>query len=553
MGYRWLILLSLLMVSACGGNMTTQETYYLRVPGAENNAYLKIIVVADSNLTEAELRQGWYPAEAVDELFGDISSEGSAKTLETRNTIREQYDRAIVKATRDYLDAAAKPGTSAEELRERLTVLSRVRLTARDNIENLKIADVIEYNPAANLIHRRSGQKLVFVLSSDPTDVINEIQGFAASNDTRALISRLTGVITAKERAAIAGSQVVDDVGAQQDGLISEQAKVTEAAFLQGRTRAEAELKRVQNAIFAAKMRLAKAQENEGSARKALAELRAELVAQQEQLAVLRREETSLNGRLSDLRQDRESIQDDVRQRRQVQEAAETEYDRRRDEYKNAVSALEDEQKKLETLNEEARSTEDELQAARERLAELEASGEAEEDKEAAQRAVDLAQQRLDQARIRIEREKETILLILESKRQLVEQVENDKNLARDRRLEADQAVKAGEARLVDIEGELTKTERGLRTKRAEIVKAAATEAELDTKYQAREQGLEDAEEAEKQEFEQASDQLSNVSAELGGAQLSLKGHDTVSKSFAIGQIKALIALVRGTLKEESQ
>ena len=245
---NYIILIVVLILSGCSnGKMKTSETYYLRVPGSDNPAYMKVVIQSKSELGKVELRQGWYPAEAVDALFGDISTDGSIDAHKTKELIRKSYNEALITAITNYLNKAKDTTVRFEELNKYLKAISRVRLIARDDItefENKGVpVDVIEYNPAAEIIQRRSGQKLVFVFSADPNSVISKIETFSASNETKLEINKLIGAFATREKNIVEAEVEKFKVSKKYDALITAQLGLAGANLTKATTREDALLK----------------------------------------------------------------------------------------------------------------------------------------------------------------------------------------------------------------------------------------------------------------------------------------------------------------------
>ena len=164
--------------------MQVEETYYLAVPGQENTNYFRIRVLGKA-AGESKYNGGWYPADAVDQLFGEITDSSEPASKQTKESIRTAYNEAILSATQSYLEAAKKPDATVEDLSNRLAAIRRVRATAGDEIALPPGAVEVEYNPAASLSVRRAGEKLVLILSGNPSKTIEAIQGIAVADESR--------------------------------------------------------------------------------------------------------------------------------------------------------------------------------------------------------------------------------------------------------------------------------------------------------------------------------------------------------------------------------
>lgn len=195
--------------------MTVSEVSYIAVPSGDNTNYYRITVEADTYLGVAKYDSSWFPALAVDRLYGSVATEDTAQTLKTEQDIVALIDEAILDTTRGYLAAAKDPNSSDETVLAWLTAQRRVRATAGDGIGLPDGAVEIEYNPGGNLTLRHSGEKRVFVLSSDPTEVMNAINAFASSQQTSATVLRIADVV--RQRRANDIERAEADVAVQRD------------------------------------------------------------------------------------------------------------------------------------------------------------------------------------------------------------------------------------------------------------------------------------------------------------------------------------------------
>lgn len=235
-------LMLFVFLSACSkGTLDTSEVYYLRVSGPEHNAYMKVVVKTNSVGNKVELRQGWYPSEAVDALFGDLSSQNSVKSNESRDKIRAQYSEALASTIEAYLEKAKDPNTTLKDLESYLKAISRVKLMVRNNIENIPGVDSIEYDVSSDVLHRRSGQKLVFVFSADPNDVIAGIESFANHSATKAEISKLVKYVSDREKSDVAIKLELSKIAKnKRDKLIFSQIEIANTSLNARLTKEEA-------------------------------------------------------------------------------------------------------------------------------------------------------------------------------------------------------------------------------------------------------------------------------------------------------------------------
>jgi len=208
------------------GPLEVEELYYLRVTNGQDNAYFRIKVTGNTTLSDTQFRQGWFPASAVDSLFGDIS-DGNVGELITRETLRKQIDEAVIETNRQYLGMAINPDTDSESLNKYLVARNRVFFAPEASLGNLEQTTIMEYNPGADLIVRRDGQKLIFFLSADPDQIIGQISQFAEDEKTQAEIQKLTNMMVNSSRAKVIRKKAVAEVERKMDALIKTQLETT--------------------------------------------------------------------------------------------------------------------------------------------------------------------------------------------------------------------------------------------------------------------------------------------------------------------------------------
>ena len=239
---RGAILFTGVLLSACStGPLNVREQYFIAVTNGRDTNYFRLTVSAGTTLGNAELRQGWFPANAVDSLFGDVSDEGGPRAVVVRETMRKQIDNAAVKTNEAYLNAASSPEASTEQLDKLLLARNRVLLApkADANAPDLQHGQIIQYDPGRGLLVTRSDEKLVFVLGSDPDQVIGAIAGFAEEEKTAATVLKLTDALVQQRRNELAGRGAASQVSADADALIGRQLTAASAA-IEGSTRDQA-------------------------------------------------------------------------------------------------------------------------------------------------------------------------------------------------------------------------------------------------------------------------------------------------------------------------
>ncbi len=225
------MLLLALAVSAVGcttGPLDIEEVSYLAITNGEDTNYFRIRVKASTRLGVAEFRQGWFPATAVDALFGAVTEEGEGTALLMREKLRAQFDESIIETQKKYLAAAQNPKTTEAELRPLRRAMVRVRQAPRDTAFARKDAQSIQYNPAKGLVVYKSDEKLVWVLSSNPDDVIAAIANFSEQESTQKDILKFTEVVIQGRRNEVAAKRATNVVRRDDDALVARQISIAQ-------------------------------------------------------------------------------------------------------------------------------------------------------------------------------------------------------------------------------------------------------------------------------------------------------------------------------------
>ena len=105
----FIFLMLFLLTSCSSGLMDIRERHYFAVPSGENTNYYRLRVEAKTKLGVSGYRSGWFPADAVDYAFGDVSDKGGIEALKVRNQLKEQINKKILSTNNAWLDEAAKP------------------------------------------------------------------------------------------------------------------------------------------------------------------------------------------------------------------------------------------------------------------------------------------------------------------------------------------------------------------------------------------------------------------------------------------------------------
>lgn len=219
---RHALLVLILFLNACAyfGPMDVEETFYLAVPSGENINFYRIRVDVETRFTDAKYYAYWLPADAVDQLYGGNIEEFSANAVNTEKELKEAVNKAILDTHIAYLNAAKDPNSSSETIKRLLNAQRLVRATAGDGIALPDGAVEMEYNPEASMVMRRSGQKLVFFLTADPTKVLENIEQFSHSKATSAGVLKLAQVVQQNNSNQVAALESQNNANQKLDGAL---------------------------------------------------------------------------------------------------------------------------------------------------------------------------------------------------------------------------------------------------------------------------------------------------------------------------------------------
>jgi hypothetical protein len=213
-----------------------EEVHYIAVPSEDNVNYFRIRLEGYVTLSETKFQAGWFPAEAVDVLYGPTDEAGVAAAYRVRNLIRDKYDSAILSTTQGYLDAAANPASKPETIEAWLAAQRRVRATAGSEVALPPGAIEIEYDPGSNLALRHAGEKLVFVLSSNPDKVFEEIANFSKDAQVGATVLQLADVVLQSNANEVAETVARNEARGKLNELVVKRIDVALQAIDQAAT-----------------------------------------------------------------------------------------------------------------------------------------------------------------------------------------------------------------------------------------------------------------------------------------------------------------------------
>jgi hypothetical protein len=213
-------------VNGCSsGKTTAREVHYYAVTNGTDTNYYRLRVEAKAELGKSEYRSGWFPARAVDNAFGQVTTEGGVSALAARTEIESAYNQKVLETTKAWLDEAGKPHPNQDVLME--LFLARRRILAYPAGEGSPFpggkAVEVEYNPAKGVVRLHSDEKLIFVMSSDPDEVIQNISNFAESEKTSMTINQFAGVISQRVNNEVAADEATEAVNRKGDRLVEAQ------------------------------------------------------------------------------------------------------------------------------------------------------------------------------------------------------------------------------------------------------------------------------------------------------------------------------------------
>ncbi|MEP5611884.1 MAG: hypothetical protein ABJP45_06525 [Cyclobacteriaceae bacterium] len=184
----WIALL--LILSGCGSMKVTTRKYF-SISNGEDVNYYRLRIKGRSVLGNAQFRAGWYPTESVDMLFGDVSEDAETDYQKTKQEIKKHLNKTIKETYQAYLDTAKHPDTNAKYLEKVLEARRRV-LLAPEKYSSLDRSYIVEYDVTKGVAISHSDEKLIYILSSDPDEVIGKIANFTESEKTVKTIQNLS-------------------------------------------------------------------------------------------------------------------------------------------------------------------------------------------------------------------------------------------------------------------------------------------------------------------------------------------------------------------------
>lgn len=210
----------LLTLISCSSGKTTVDTIsYYAVPSGDNINYYRVKIKGESKLSQLKYKSGWYPTEALDQLFGNISSDESQNALAVQDKLRNQYNEAIIDVNKSYLNAAKDTSVSNYELNK--LMMARKRVLAYPNSSLIVPNSVeIEYNPLQNFAISHSNEKFAIIVSANPNEVVGRIASFSESDKTSSEIKKLSQIFEQQSVNRYYEIQAESTVDQKTDSLI---------------------------------------------------------------------------------------------------------------------------------------------------------------------------------------------------------------------------------------------------------------------------------------------------------------------------------------------
>jgi hypothetical protein len=216
------------LLGCSSGVMTVDETHYFAPVNEDNVNYYRLRISAETHLGVSQYRSGWFPTTSVDRLFGKVDDEGGVKSLEARSAMESLLTAKIQSTYSQWLDAAANPATLSSQLDGLMAAQRRIlAYPAFGATEPYPGALEVDYNPMKGIAIRRADEKLVFVLSSNPDEVVGKIANFSESDQTTRTINRLGDLMALRVRGDLAGREAAQGVRAAADTMVFLRIKAT--------------------------------------------------------------------------------------------------------------------------------------------------------------------------------------------------------------------------------------------------------------------------------------------------------------------------------------
>ncbi|ACS78379.1 hypothetical protein [Maridesulfovibrio salexigens] len=239
------------LIMGCG-SVTVSETRYYAVSNADGEANIyRLKIEADTDFTEGKYASGWYPKNSVDSLTGAVNADQAVKDLATRKAIEDAINSEVEKTYKNWLKVASNSNSTDKERERVLNTLRLVTSFPARQGEGINREGMvyIEFDPTAGVRLRHSDEKMVFMLSSDPSKVINAINSFTQSTDTALSITQLSSLFGNQANGEY--SVVIEDIAAYKNKctLISQKMSAVSAIETKDETSRKSKVIELENLI----------------------------------------------------------------------------------------------------------------------------------------------------------------------------------------------------------------------------------------------------------------------------------------------------------------
>jgi hypothetical protein len=216
---------SLAFFGCSNGAMSLKEVHYFFVDSRDHphRNYYRMRIQADTVLGVADYRGGWFPSRNVDMLFGDVSLQGSTDALRTRDSIEQAVNSAVLKTTTNWLNEASSDAPSQQKLSKLRDARRLVTAYSTSPGAPFPGTREMDYNPARGVFVNKADDKFVFVLGSNPDDVVGKIAAFAEEDKTILSVGNLADIAAQRVRNDVAAQAAIEDVRQGADKLLASQ------------------------------------------------------------------------------------------------------------------------------------------------------------------------------------------------------------------------------------------------------------------------------------------------------------------------------------------
>lgn len=217
------------VAAGCLGCASFNKSEIYAAYGADGEVvYYRINLKGYGSLGKVDYRSGWFSARAVDELFGDVTSQG-----DLRVSVLRHRQRAIEAATKAYADAVdAQKNDERDAAKARMDRIKSDFKPLMDDPADGSGPEDLPTTAPADVTRAEAfdyvGKKFVMVLANDPDEILKMIGDSiqkdklvdAVSSFARGRTEQADATSTAAlEQAARTAEQLAGRLKAVRDGL----------------------------------------------------------------------------------------------------------------------------------------------------------------------------------------------------------------------------------------------------------------------------------------------------------------------------------------------